>query len=173
VARLALLQLAKGIQDNPRDLEAFEIYVLGHLVDAIYEPASLLDQLVNNLPIAIFVMLPVYALLLKIFYYGRRRYYVENLVFATHLHTFAFIVFTLLVLLPDQTGAGILGAVITGLSNLLWLCLALYQYLALKRYFGGSYFATLLKFGGLMFVYAVLLVPAAITLVGLVTVITI
>jgi len=28
VARLAPLQLAKGIQDNPQDLEAFEIYAL-------------------------------------------------------------------------------------------------------------------------------------------------
>ncbi len=173
LARLALLQLAKGVGDRSEELEAVEVYVFGRLVDAIYEPASLLDQLVDNLPVAIFIMLPVYALLLKIFYVGRHRYYVENLVFATHLHTFVFILFTLLLLLPDQPSVGFLGTATTWLATLLWLWLALYHYLALKRYFGDSHFATLLKFSGLMFVYAVLLLPAAFSLVTLVTVIMI
>ena len=173
LARLAFLRLAKGVGDRSEELEDVEVYVFGRLVDAMYEPASVLDHLVDNLPIAIFIMLPVYALLLKIFYFRRHRYYVENLVFASHLHTFAFILFTLLLLLPDQPAVGILGTATTWLATLLWLWLGLYHYLALKRYFGGSPFATLLKFVGLMFVYTVLLLPAAFSLVVLVTVIMI
>ena len=43
----------------------------------------------------------------------------------------------------------------------------------MKRYFGGSHFTTLLKFSGLMFVYTVLLLSAAFSLVALVTVVMI
>ncbi len=58
LARLALLQLAKGVGDRSEELEEVEVYVFGRLVDAIYEPASLLDQLVDNLPIASSSCLP-------------------------------------------------------------------------------------------------------------------
>jgi len=58
-------------------------------------------------PYAMFVLLPAFALLLMVVYAGRRtrhplrpRRYAEHLVFAAHNHAFAFLVVTLVVLVP-------------------------------------------------------------------------
>jgi hypothetical protein len=137
------------------------LFLIGKLIDVLYEPGSALNQLMDNLPVAVFLLLPVYALLLKLFYFGRRRYYLENLVFAVHLHTFAFLLFTIMLVLPDPAGADI-GAVIAGLAeNGLWLLLLAYHYLALRRYYEGSRAETALKLTGLTSLYLLLLMPVA------------
>lgn len=172
VARLLLLQLARSVQVNQQDLEEVEVYMIGQIIDALHEPGSALDQLLDNLPIAIFIMLPVYALLLKIFYFRSHRYYVENLVFATHLHSFAFIVFALLLLLPEEMGIEAVDRILDWLATLLWLTIGLYHYLALKRYYGNRHLGTLVRFSGLMLLYSSLLMPTAFIAVVLITVAT-
>lgn len=169
VVRLILLQLAQSVQENPDELERVEIFFLRQVIDALYEPQLMFDHLLNNLPIVVFLMLPVYALLLKMFYFRRHRYYVEHLVFATHLHSFAFIVFTVLLLIPDEIGVGWLGIMVGIFSALLWLGVAVYHFLALKNYYEGGFFGTLVRFSGLMFVYMLLLLPVAFVIVIFVT----
>jgi hypothetical protein len=44
-----------------------------------------------EMPKVFFVLLPIYAFLLFIFFHKQRRYYVEHFVFALHLHAFAFL----------------------------------------------------------------------------------
>lgn len=56
----------------------------------------------ENLPRALFFLLPVYALLLAALYRRARRLYVEHLVCALHLHTWAFCVLSLNLLLGEQ-----------------------------------------------------------------------
>lgn len=54
----------------------------------------------NRLKYVIFFMLPVYALYFKILYRRRRPFYVDHLVYAMHLVTFAYCVFSVTLLLP-------------------------------------------------------------------------
>jgi hypothetical protein len=150
-----------------------QIYLLRQLVDVLYEPGTALNQLMDNLPLAIFVMLPVYALLLKLFYFRQGRFYVENLVFATHLHTFLFLIFTILLLLPENTGVETIDTIVEAVSICLTLLLAIYHYTALKRYFQNGYVATAFKFLGLMFFYVLLLSPAALSIVVIFTLVTV
>jgi len=173
IARMVILQLAKGVQEDTDGLETLDVYLIGQLVDAVYEPGSAVDQLMDNLPIAIFIMLPVYALLLKLFYFGKHRYYVENLVFATHLHTFAFLIFTVELLLPANVAVAWLEWAIELTSTALLLWLAVYHFLALRRYFEDGALITLFKFFVLLTFYFLLLMPAAFTVVLLFTVITV
>lgn len=44
----------------------------------------------------VFLMVPLFALLMKLIYRRSKRYYFEHFVFAVHLHTFLFIVFILM-----------------------------------------------------------------------------
>ena len=129
------------------------LYLVGQLVDVMHRPWDAAKAWLENLPVAMFCLLPVYALLLKILYVGHRRFYSEHLVFSMHIHTVAYLVFTVLAVMPDGVGAD-------WLAPLLFLTLAVYYFLALKRYYDNGGFVTLLKFVLLSWLYSMLLIVA-------------
>ena len=51
------------------------------------------DALEHRVPSMLFLGVPLFALFLKLFYLGSRRFYVEHLIFSLHLHTWLFLVF--------------------------------------------------------------------------------
>ncbi len=57
------------------------------------------SNVVQNTPLVILVVLPVLALALNIFYYRKRQFYIEHLVFALHWQAFFYIILILAVLL--------------------------------------------------------------------------
>ena len=116
-------------------------------------PEVALDKLMDNLPIALFFLLPVYAVLLQLFYLGSGRFYVEHLVFGVYLHTLSFLGMTLLMVLPDDF------VIISMVSSLLPLGFLVYYFLALKRYYGQNVIVTTLKFVGLLISYSMMLIP--------------
>lgn len=59
-----------------------------------------IDNVFINLKYVTFFLLPVYALFFKILYRRRRPFYVDHLVYAMHLLTFAYCVFSVTLLLP-------------------------------------------------------------------------
>jgi hypothetical protein len=171
ITRLILLQIADDLQSPTAEApDAAMVFLLGEAVDVLYEPGSVFRQFMDNLGVGMLVMLPVYALLLKLFYPIRRRFYVENLVFSIHLHTFIYLVFMLQMLLSIPTGMAWLDSGLDLAETACTLWLFIYHYLALKRYFGGGRIVTLLKFSGLLALYLVLLMPTAFLLVLAVTV---
>ena len=96
----------------------------------------------NYLPKMMFVMLPVFALLLKLLYLRRQRYYAGHLIFALNYHSFAF-----LVLLATTLATALLPTTIGGVVNaLLILYLHVYLFLAMYRVYNESWGKTLLKF---------------------------
>jgi len=96
----------------------------------------------NQIPKVLFCLLPIYALLLYAFYWGKRRFYVEHFVFALHLHSFAFLVLTLLLL-----QIALLDTVV-----LLWI--GVYVIVAQRRFYQQSYSVVLLKTFFLLIAYA-------------------
>ncbi len=127
----------------------------GHWIDVAGEkakqhPQEFGEALLGNLPRAFFVLLPVLALLLKLFYWRQDRYYLDHLIFALYHHAFSFMVLTLLVILgrpwvPDWLS--------TPLVLVLWLWLFVSLPIALRRVYGGSRWMTFLKFTGLLATY--------------------
>ena len=139
--------------DAYTDMGDYSRHLVGQLMDILHRPFDAARAWLENLPIAMFCLLPFYALLLKILYIRPKRFYSEHLVFGMHIHTVAYIVFTVLVLLPDVPGFGWVGP-------LLVLGLAVYYFLALKRYYGNGAFLTLVKYVILTSLYSVLLALA-------------
>lgn len=106
----------------------------------------------------LFVLLPMFAVLLKLLYLRSRRFYIEHLTFALHLHAFGF--FLLLLCLIPQVRAH------AGLVGLLFYAHLL---MALRAVYGQSWLRTFLKSGALLFLYSIVLavgvaVTAAVTL---------
>lgn len=114
---------------------------IGHLPvrDAIRQ---ILRDLLEYAPHMIFLLLPFYALLLKLMYFRRDRYYAEHFVFALHVHAFLFLNFTLMLLLPDQVD----------IVLLLWTLV--YFWVAMKRVYKQGWFRTTIKYWTLFWSYS-------------------
>jgi len=106
----------------------------------------LTHRLIHYSPYAMFMLLPLFALYLKLLYHGTRRYYGEHFLFALHVQSFTFAMFTLLLLAPWFWIKLILSA---------WLIV--YLPVALSRVFSYSRRATAWRWVLLMLMYGVTL----------------
>jgi hypothetical protein len=130
------------------------------------DPDLLRNAFYSALPTALFVLVPVFALLLKILYVYQRRLYMEHLVSALHGH--AFVCAMLLVLMAMTSFESLLGSpawLAAPMGWLEWLALAwipAYLWLHLKRVHGQGWFATSLSFAILGFAEILLLSVVAV-----------
>jgi hypothetical protein len=86
-----------------------------------------------QLPRLMFVLMPVFALLLMLAYRSRRRRYPVHLIVSLHLHAFIFAMMTLGAAVDWMPGR--VGPSVIGFLGMLW-CLAYFP-LALRRVYGG------------------------------------
>jgi len=103
-----------------------------------HDQTGYIRQLINNLPLMLLAMMPFLALFLKLLYINRERFYVEHLVLNFHHHAFAFLLLTILFLLPDNFRTLFFIPVIITILTFL--------YLTMKRYYGQGHGKTCLKF---------------------------
>ncbi|WP_290417980.1 DUF3667 domain-containing protein [Massilia sp. YIM B02443] len=108
-------------------------------------------------PYAIFAMLPLFALYLKILYLGSGRRYGEHFLFGLHTNAFAFLMLSVMVLLP--TGWDFVRFILT-----LWLLF--YLPIAMRRVYGGSRLKTWLRWLVLIFAHVISLSSAVMTVMG-------
>jgi hypothetical protein len=137
---------------------------LGPLFELMQRDPDRLNRIfTDRLAKSVIVLVPIFALLLRALY--RRRTYVAQLVFSLHLHSFAFLVLVLGLGLDTALGAsrdqrpGNLLAV---------LAIAVYTFLALRRFNAQGRLATaakmvLLAFGYLIAVLMTMLITLAVT----------
>ncbi len=156
---------------------AFEQKFKRNVLALVEDPVSGYRAFLDNLPIAMFVLLPLFALLMKALYPGS--FYAQHLVFALHLHGFFFFVFSLLLFTPDVGAVEVVSDVVQlpapvanptmavefwkVLESLLNLSLAIYFFIALKYTYGQSIALTLVKFFILGFSYSFLLLLALLS----------
>ena len=111
------------------------------------EPKQLFENLLDNVPAALIVLLPIMALVLKMLYPLSRHYYVEHLLFFIHFHAFFFVLLTLqilfsrlgsLLLIPDPIV--VLAIVATSFY------VPIYLFIAMRRVYGQAFFLRSVKF---------------------------
>jgi len=114
--------------------------------------SSLGAAVVHNMPRAMFLFLPLLALVMKVLYWRPKRYYVEHLLFLIHNHAFVFLAVTLLILIArvpyTEPIMGWLGTAAGG--YVVW-----YIFRAMRNVYGQSRGLTLAKYLTLGSVYLV------------------
>lgn len=116
------------------------------------------DGFAAKAPNMIFLLLPVFALLLRALYWRAPVYYAEHFVFALHNHAFAYLAMTLARLSAvwlEPVGLARLAVV-----PLLWM--PVYFFVSMRRVYGGSRRRTLAKYVTLGATYGALLIGATI-----------
>lgn len=122
-------------------------------LDGDFDANTLLNEFSNRAPTALFFMLPVFAFVLKILYVRRKRFYVEHLVFALHIHAYYFLLLTVATLLNMAFHAADVGV----FDVLAVLAVPVYSVFALKRTYAQGWPKTIVKSGMLGFAYIFLL----------------
>ena len=140
------------------------------------DPGAFKDAVLGAIPTTLFVLVPVFALLLKLAYVFKRRLYMEHLIVALHSHAFLCqcLLLVLLAHVPSETFAPDgtwLNGVFDWIEGLLLLWMPVYLLLMQKRVYGQGWPMTLLKYGVLGVIYSVLLAFAvtAAAMIGLVS----
>ena len=127
-------------------------YGRGLVIDLFHDPQAFLQQAIGNLPIAMFFLLPVFAMILAVCYFRRKRFFVEHLVFGMHIHTFAFLMLAAALLVPGEA---------TGNWVKLFLVVVspFYVLIAIRRFYGEGWGWTLVKGFVVWSLYSFVLFP--------------
>ncbi|MGK0323402.1 MAG: hypothetical protein ACJARX_000944 [Psychroserpens sp.] len=116
---------------------------------------SVIQAFFDSIPISMFFLLPLFAFILKIFYFNKGKY-AHHLVFSFYYFSFLFTAFSILLVvnrfiydIPD------------GIDVLIVLSTYIYFFIALKRFYGQHWFLTWFKSGVITFVFILFVIPTA------------
>lgn len=124
------------------------------------KPDELRREISQALGKAMFLLMPLFAALLLLFYRKQQRYYVPHLYFSVHYHAFSFLLLSCVSLLLATKVAAL-----AMVGSVLQLGLMVYLVLALRRVYGGTTAVTLAKTAGIVASYLVMLIA---TMAGIV-----
>jgi Protein of unknown function (DUF3667) len=121
--------------------------------------ALFIKTLVSNLPYMVLCCIPLFALILKLLYIRRRIFYIDHLVYALHIHAFAYAGLMLIGLLTMAANRVAPGPIAGWFIALLWTTFAVQIFLSIRRVYRQGWFKTLVKFwvGGALYVVILLL----------------
>lgn len=127
----------------------------------VYEQrgGGILKVLYDTIPIAMFFMMPLFALLLKVFYW-RRGTFAHHMVFSFYFFTFLFTTFCILIL------ANIFLNIPIWIEVLVFLSFIIYLMLALRNFYKSHWIGAFFKANIISFVYMLIVLP--ITVAGLI-----
>jgi hypothetical protein len=119
------------------------------------DPTILAHAMTSAFPKVMFVLMPLFALVVFAFYFHAERMYVPHFYFAVHYHAFAFLLLALFEALSP-----IHGRVIGIVRLLLFLTLFPYLGMALQRVYGGRRWMTAAKTIAILVIYGVFIIVA-------------
>jgi hypothetical protein len=119
-----------------------------------------LVTLMSNLPYMMLACIPLFAFVLKLLYIRRRTFYIDHLVYALHIHTFAYVGIILIVSATIGLHRVIPGSIAGWIVALLWITFLVQIFLSIRRVYRQGWFISIFKFlfGG--FIYLLVLVAA-------------
>ena len=126
------------------------------------DPRHLIAGIFSVLPQTLFVLMPLFAVLLKIVYIFKRRLYMEHLMVALHSHAFIclsllLITFVYLAITWATANASWALPLLRFLTVAIWTWLPIYLFLMAKRIYRQGWFMTTFKFCLVGFCYTIML----------------
>jgi hypothetical protein len=138
----------------------------GHAKENVHRmqrnPNLFKDAVLSAVPSTLFVLMPVFALMLKVAYALKRRLYMEHLIVALHSHAFlclSLLLMFIVMALEDAIAApgSALRGPFTLVETALWIWMPLYLLIMQKRVYGQGWAMTVLKYCVLGICYFILL----------------
>jgi len=152
---------------NPKDAKRAAVIrqfvrkgIYGGISRLAEDPAALNGPMTTWIPRVLFLLLPLYAILLALFYWRQRKkfYFVDHLIFSLSIHTFLFVLLIIAVGLAQIISGGWVFLVTM-------TALGVYILVAMKRFYEQGWFWTTTKFITISFIYAVFFLFPAMLIV--------
>jgi hypothetical protein len=123
------------------------------------------EEITHNIPKMMFILLPLFALILKLVYINRKKYYYEHLIYSFHVHSAIFLSYLFLLLLQRVFG---LFYNLDGWFSFFWaIYLIWYIYKSLKSFYGSRRWVTILKIFFLMFCYIIVFTISTVSVIAI------
>ncbi len=154
--RASLLNVAGQLEERLKNTEDKEKRrTLLRFIDICRSPNQLVSRILKYLSWAFFILLPVFALLLKLLYVRRKKNFIRHLVYSVHLHSFMFFLFGLIVAINLIFKGDWTIILIWGL-----LLLPVYLVLSMKNFYQQSWGKTIVKSLLISFIYNLIVFTA-------------
>ncbi len=135
--------LEKSLEKAKTEEEKKEIR---QLIRTFSDPEMMVNKVLKLMSWAFFLLLPVFALILKLFY--RRVHFVRHLIFSIYMHSFIFVVLIVIVLLNI-----IFGNSANWAGLFVFLTIPVYLIIAMKYFYKQRILAVLSRFVGVTVFY--------------------
>lgn len=116
---------------------------------------GILQAFFDSIPIALFILLPMFALILKLFYW-RKGSFAIHLVFSFYYFSFLFVILSMIL------GANYFWEIPDWLDGLVVLSTFLYLWFAVRHFYKQGIFLSLIKSGFVTFLYLIFIIPIAL-----------
>ena len=119
--------------------------------------------LVSNLAYMMLCCIPLFAFVLKILYMRRGIFYIDHLVYALHIHSFAYVGTMLIVLVTIGLNRAVPGPTADWIIALLWIAFVMQIFLSIRRVYRQGWFISIFKFffGGIVYLIVLAVALAA------------
>ncbi len=133
-----------------------------NVIAAKKDPRRLIEAVFSRLPWTLGILMPLFAVLLKVVYIFKRRLYMEHLMVALHSHAFIFMSLLLLALLALLRKWAVASApglewVISLLRDAVWIWLPIYLFLMQKRVYRQGWIMTTIKYSIVGICYTIII----------------
>ncbi len=127
--------------------------------------AKIGEDMIKYIPKMMFLLLPLFALILKLVYIRKDRFYYEHLIYSFHTHSAIFLAFIVCTFLGWLTHffydlSGLIGFI--GFAYIIW-----YLYRSLRTFYGSTRWVTVLKLFFLNFCYSILLTICFLVIIAI------
>jgi hypothetical protein len=125
-------------------------------------PDYIISKFFQYLSWSFFVLMPLFALLLFMFFFKQRRYYVEHLIFSINLHSFYFLIMILLVLMTM-----IFQNALSKLGFWIFLIMIAYSIIGIKSFYKKRWFSAIVysfAIFALYFIFSIALLVGGIVI---------
>jgi hypothetical protein len=123
----------------------------------------LTKEFLHNVPKLMFILLPLFALILKLVYWRKKKYYYEHLIYSFHVHSALFLTVLFTMLLQWIFGF------IYDISSWLTFCCLIYMlwyiYRSLRTFYGSRRWVTVVKMWFLFISYTIVFTLSALLII--------
>ena len=160
--------------DQAKSTTPFERWIEGRAKEKMGEHGTkmglFIATLFSNLPYMMLCCIPLFAFVLKILYVRRHIFYIDHLIYALHIHTFAYTGIMLIVLATIGLNRAVPGPIAGWTIAILWIAFVMQIFLSIRRVYRQGWFISALKFftGGVVYLVVLLVALAATFFITLV-----
>ena len=116
-------------------------------------------SMISNFPYMMLCSIPLFALILKILYIRNGIFYIDHLIYALHIHTFAYVATMSIILMTVGLFHVVPGTLAGWTVGLLWFLFFLQVFLSIRRVYRQGWIKSFIKFclGGVVYLVVLLL----------------